>query len=410
MAISNTVENATYLAQNGSAQWVPFHEKGANIVDQSRFGFINLLGGEDIDPKGAYDTTKKRMVPALIKSERTNTMEPKIDTYVTLPVKFKADGAETGLSSGSTAALDLDSTEGLKKYDLLRDRSTGSVVRVDSITSSTIVSVYPHAGGTSGDGSDDIADNADFDVIGSAYPDGSNFGNGLTSTPDQESNYMQFHVTEYGIGKLAEQQHRFPGENNQEATFRMNALIRHNRARENAFIFGKKAANTSVSAEGTVYSMDGLVGLSSRTINAGGAITMDEWNLAIMPEIVKLGGSGDLRAITGYQPLATFGNIARDYIRTSQEDKVFGNLVERIRTSVGDLTLHASQPMDDRNGEIIVFNPQLLKRKYLGELNNIHVESVQTQNAIKKTNAYLTAETLLPRNKDSIVTVTNINA
>jgi len=410
MAITNTHSNAVKLAQDNSGLWVPEYEPFANIIDQERFPFLTLLGGEDIDPSGQFGATKKRTVPALIQSEKSSSMEPKIVTHLPIPVKFTVNGAATSLSSGSTKAVTLDATGGLKKYALLRARATGSVVIVDAITSTTVVSVYPFTGGTSGDGSDNIADNETFDLIGYAYPDGASYGDGISTTPATASNYMQFHVNEYGQGILAKEQKRYPGESNTLEIERLEALIQHNRGRENAMVFGKKSENTSVTGYGTVYSQDGLINLSTRTIDAGGSITYDEWESSVMPSVVENGGAGNLHALTGYKPLAVFNNIARDYIQTDRKDTVFGNKVKRLETGVGDLVLHGAQYMDSRDGQMIIFNPSLLKRKYLGNLNTVHMEHVEAQNALKEVHAYLTAETLIPRNEDAIVTVTGVLA
>jgi len=409
MTISNTFSNAVALSSDQSSNWVPEHEPLAHIITQASLGFLTLLGNEDIMTDAMFKKTNIKRIPSLIKSVQSNSMNPKVDQYVSLPMEFEANAAATSMTAGSDKSVTFVATGGMKKYDLLKNRTTGAVIIVISITSATVAVIQPFAGGTSTDGSDDIASGQKFDLTGAAYIDGATFGEGHVATPAQNDNYQQFTVDEYGVGILRKQLHLFPGETNQMEVNRLNARIAHNRKRELAFLFGVKAANTVVDTAATIYSMNGLTGLSTREVDAGGSLTMDELNKVIMPDIAQY-GTGEFHAMCGNTPLAVFANIAKDFIRTTQQEQTLGNRIERIRTTLADIVLHGTDPMNNRTGEMLFFIPALLERKYLGNLNSVHLSDVSANNVMKDTGAYATCETLIPRNEDVIVTLTGVEA
>lgn len=408
MAISVTVAQAIKAVEDGSSFWVPEHEPFAHIVSQDELGFIALLGVEDLDFKSMMNKSNFKKVPALIPSEKSNSMKPEIEQYIPYATAFKANGAVGVFTAGTAQNLTLDSTAGLKKFDVLKNRRSGASVWVSAVSSATVVSVKGFAGG-SNSGLDAIVDNDDFDLIGSAYNDGATFTTGLNQVPATAYNYMQFHNDEYGQGVLNQQQHQYPGETNQFDTARMLCRLNHNRKRELAFLFGDRVANEDVVSGSTVYAMHGLTGLSSRSFDAGGSLTWDEFTTVIHPEIAKFGG-GDFHAMTGNLPLAVLSNLAQEMVRTTPKDMTWGNKVERIRAPLGDVVLHGTRPMNDRVGEMQFFQPQMLKRKYLGALNSVHVKNIGPRNAASTIHGYMTAETLVSRNSEVINEVTNVAA
>jgi hypothetical protein len=409
MTISNTVEQALAAAGFNSANWVPEHEPYAHILTQTRFAMIALFGNEDIDPEAKFDKTKIKKVPALIKSTPSSSMNPKIDQYTTLPTTFTVNGAVTGLAAGADKTVTLVSTAGIKAYDVHRDKATGSEVIVISVTNTTQYVVRPFTGGVSGDGSDNIANGATLEFVNNAYQDGATFGDGFRSTPAQNSNYMQISIEEYGIGFVEEELKKYPGESNQFMTRRQLARIRHNHGREMRMLFGSSVANTTAVSGATIYGAAGLLGLSTREINAGGSITMDEWNSDIMPLIAQY-GSGDYHAMLGSKAGAVWTNLAAELIQTTRQDRVYGNKVKRIETAVENLVLHPTEPMNRRDGEMLFFQPGMLERKYFPKFNSVHLTAVGARNVAKNVNAYMTVETLIPRNQDVICLVKGVLA
>ncbi len=409
MTISNTVQGAVALNDDQSGLWVRDQEPFANIISKDKFGFITLFGQDDLAVEQVFGDVKLKTVKPLITSQASKSMKPEIETYLTLPTTFTQNGTTTAGTAGSTSNYTLVSTAGLKKYDLLLNQVTGAVIQVDSITSSTVIAAYPHAAGVTGDGSDAAAAGQKWNLTGSAYPDGATFGEGFNITPSNAYNYMQFMVDEYGEGMIRKELALYPKGDSTLDIIKMDTRINHNRKRELAYLFGERAANTDTNANITIYSMHGLTGFSSAQIDAGGSLTWDEWTLGIHTAVAANGG-GNYHSMVGNTPLAVLSGLAQAMIKTTPEDKVYGNKVERIRAPLGDVVLHGTEPMDEREGEMLMFKPELLKRRFLTNLNSIHLETVQAQNVAKHVSAFATAETLIPRNVDHITTVINVNA
>ncbi len=413
MAISGTtVENAVSLVNDPEARWVPEYEPFSNIITHEQFGFLALLGdGDQPEVEIQYGNTAMKAPKGLIKSEVVRSMKPKIQDFGVLETAFKANGAVGALTAATNTNLTLDSTAGLKPRDLIENASTGAVYQVMSVTSATVVVVRNHTGGFTAVGTDAIADDDDFDLVGSAFYDGDTFGEGFNQEPVEDYNYIQTQVDEVGHGWLREEIDVYPTKDAGLETDRTLARINHNRKRELAFLFGKRAANTTTVSGSTMYSMHGLKGWSSREYDVGGSLTWDEWVTAVHPAIASKGG-GDFHAMSGNLPMAILSVLQRDLIRTTPADKTWGNKVERIAAPLGEIVLHGTQPMNrnGRNGEMLLFKPWLLKRRYLGKYNSAFIKDVALRNVMKSVNAYMTSETLMVRNKEHIITVKNVLA
>lgn len=401
MPISNTVEDALAIAGFNSSSWVPEHEPYAHIITQNRFGFLTLLGNDDLGPKGDFKKTNMIRVPGLITSEASSSMQPKIDQYVELPTLFTVNGAVTGWVAGTAKNITLESTGGLTADGVIRNKATGAEYRVVSVTSSTVVSAKPFGGGAAGDGLDDIADDAEMEYLGKSSVDGKTFGDGVRSTPDQNYNYMNIDPHEYGIGWVEQELKKYPGENNQLDIRRKLARVQCNQGREMRLLFGSRVANALVDSSGTVYSSAGLLGFSTRELDVGGSVTLAEWNSDVMPFITQYGG-GDYHAMTGGKALGVWANMAADQIRTKRTDEIYGNKVMRVQTSVEQLVLHGTEPMNRRDGEMLMFQPNMVVRKYFPKFNSTHIENVNAQNTMKKVNLYMTVECIILRNEDVV--------
>lgn len=410
MPVIGTVENAVSLVNDPSSRWVPEYEPFANLITQDQFGFLKLLGGDQPSVAIQYGDTKIQAPSGLIASSMVNSMQPKIQDFGVLPTSWTVNGAVLTLTASTNTNVTLDDTSGIKARDLIENPATGAVYHVLSVTSATVIVVRNHTGGATLNGTDAIADDATLISVGSAYSDGDTYGEGFNIEPAEYYNYIQFQVDEVGHGMLREQINTYPKEDNGTEMDRLAARINHNRKRELAFLFGRRAANTTTVLGSTMYSMNGLTGWSSREVDAGGTVTYDEWTTAIHPEICSYGG-GEFHGMVGNLPMAVFTNLKQGIVRTTPEDKRFGGQVERIMGPLGDFVLHGTQPMNVSgfSGKILCFQPQLLRRRFLGKLNSVFIKDVANRNVMKTVNAYVTAETLMIRNYNHISTVINVN-
>lgn len=403
-----TFAAAPRLAGSASSLWVPSVLKNRHIFTRDQFPFINLFGNPDVqgDDQGMGNTSVKSAGGGLIKSEVDYSMNPKSYDFGKLPTNFTATTSVGAGSVGSTSALVLDQVKGLKKYDLLKNRTTKAVLQVSSVSSLT-ATCYPMAGGAAGDGTDAWTTNDVWDKIGSAYPDAATVNNGFRQDPAVNSNYMQFHVNEVSKGILADKLKLFPMQDNSFETDRMSAQINHNQARELAMLFSVAPSAGSITVNGEqVYMMNGLEGLSTLSLDVGGSVTWDELKLAIMPYIQQAGG-GDSHMFGGNTVMSSIYGFTEEKLITQMDTKTFGVETQAIRTPMGKLILHGSQPFQQQEGRAVVFKPQNLVRRFLPNLDAVYMKGLANNNVLQDTEAWLTAETLLPQNPDSIIWLTN---
>jgi hypothetical protein len=69
-----------------------------------------------------------------------------------------------------------------------------------------------------------------------------------------------------------------------------------------------------------------------------------------------------------------------------------------------------SQPMQEREGMAIIYDPDLMTRMVVEGLDMTFFQDVGPSDYLKKRDMWVTVETLLVHNPDSIVIVTNVLA
>jgi hypothetical protein len=403
-----TFAAAPRLAGSASSLWVPSVLKNRHIFTRDQFRFINMFGSPDVqgDDQGMSNTTVKSAGGGLIRSEVDYSMNPKSYDFTKLPTNFTATTTVAAGTAGSTSALVLDQVKGLKKYDLLKNRATKAVLVVNSVSSLT-ATCYPVSGGLAGDGVDGWTAGDVFDKNGSAYPDGATVGNGFRQDAASNSNWMQFHVNEISKGILADKLKLFPMQDNAFESDRMTAQINHNQARELACLFGVAPAAGSITAGGDqIYLMNGLEGLSTLSLDVGGTVTWDELKLVIMPYIQQAGG-GDVHMMHGNTIASSIYGFTEEKLVTSMDEKVFGVETNALKTPMGKMVLHPSQPFQQQEGRAVCFKPENIVRRFLPNLDTVYMKGLANNSVLQDTEAYLTCETLLPQNVDSIIWLTN---
>lgn len=406
--------NATFaaaprLAGSASSLWVPSVLKTRHIFTRDQFRFINLFGSPDVqgDDQGMSNTTVKSAGGGLIRSEVDYSMNPKSYDFNKLPTFFTGTAATSQPTvAGATFQITFGNVNGLKKYDLIKNRTTKQVAVVNSVSSLT-ATAYPVSGGAAGDGLDAYGATDVWDKVGSAYPDGATVGNGYRQDPAVNQNWMQFHVNEISKGILADKLKLFPVQDNSFESDRMTAQINHNQARELAMIFGVAPAAGSITVGGDqIYLQNGLEGLSTLSLDVGGNVTWDEYKLVIMPFIQQAGG-GDVHMLHGNTIASSVYGFVEDKLITSMDEKIFGVETNALRTPMGKTILHPSQVFQQQEGRAVCFKPENLVRRFLPNLDTVYMKGLANNNVLQDTEAYLTCETLLAQNPDSIVWLTN---
>lgn len=403
-----TFANAVQLASSSTSRAVPHVLEDRQIFTQHLFPFISTFFNAD-EPALGKGQPKFKM-PGQIASRRTWTLQPKLHDFGTLRTQFQANGAVSALTADTNTNVTLVSTTGLRKYAVLKNRATGAAVQVQSVTSSTVVVVRAFAGGASAAGTDAIGANDKFDFVGYAYPDGAQTQTGNRTDPTERSNYLQLHLTETDIGIMAERFRLFPdNSNNHENNLLLNA-IQHNEGRERAWLFGTdRDASGTINSE-TITAMNGLEEVAAADYDVGGSLTMDEYRMALAPEIFAAGGGGRKKGLAGNTVLSVFDNLLDNKITFNQPTDEYAIRLKRIEAAAGIVDLMGSQPMHEREGSAIFYDPDLITRFYLEGLDMALLKDVGPSDYLRKRDCWATCETGLFHNPEAILLATGILA
>lgn len=405
MAIGSFTQ-AVQLATSSQARAVPHVLSDRHIFTQHLFPFISKFFSVDEPSLGPGQ--QKFKMPGQIKSQRTWVMQPKLYDFGSLPTQFTANGAVAALTLDTNANLTLTATTGLRKYAKLKNRATGAVVQVQSVTSSTVVVVKAFAGGAAGNGIDAIADASKFDFIGYAYPDGAQTQIGNRATPQERSNYLELDITETDIGIMAERFKLFPDSTNgHENNLLINAM-QHNEGRERRMLFGEVRDDSATITGETITAMKGLEAWSDVEYDAGGTLTMDEYRMTVAPVIWQAGGGSKKYALAGNTVMSVFDNLLDGRVVYDKNPDKLGVRTKFVEAAAGMLEIMGSQPMHEREGMMMCFDPELMTRFYLEGLDMALMKEVGPSDYMRKRDAWVTCETLLVHNPDSIAIVTNI--
>jgi hypothetical protein len=403
---TGTFSQAVRLVNDVSSRAVPHILPDRHVFTGHRFPFITDFFDVS-DPKLGPGQQKFSM-PGKIKSIITHQIQPKLYDFGSMPTNFETAGAQAVIVADTDATISMVAATGLRKYAMLRNKRTGAQIQVRSVAGN-VVTFRPWAGGAASDGVDAINAGDKYDFVGYAYPDGATLINGNTAEPVERSNYLQFHVTETDIGILAERRKAFPDSSNGNNMDEMINAIQHNEGRERAYLFGEGKLGT-LGGE-TIHTMKGLDAWSNIEWDFGGSLTMDEWRMVGAPKVFQSGGGGRKKAVAGNTVLSVFDNLLDGKVMITNPGLTELNVrLKSVGAAVGIVDFMGSQPMDEREGEFFAYEPELMTRLYMEGLDMTLMTDLAPNNVLKKTNAYLTCETFLVHDPDSIFKGTNVLA
>lgn len=405
MSIAATFSQAVRKINDASARAVPHVLPERHMFTQYLFPFISQFF--DVSDPKLGPGQQKFKTPGSIKSVPTNQIQPKVFAFGTMPTSFSTTGTAAQATADTNATIAMVAVTGLRPYDLMRNRRTGAVIQVRSVFSLT-VTYRGFAGGVVGGGLDAIAASDAYDFVGNSYPDGATLQNGNTTEPVERSNYLQAHVTETDMGMFAAARKLYPDQGNGNETDELANAIRHNEGRERAFLFGVGGLVTIASE--LIHAMNGLETLSTLEYDAGGSITIDEWRTTISPLVFTGGGGGMRKGLTGNTVLSAFDSLMDGKVIFNQPKDKYSIRLKELDAPAGSVELMGSQPMNEREGQCLFYDPDQLTRLYLEGFDTVLFEGLAPNNVLKTTNALITLETVLCPNPDSIYNITNILA
>ncbi len=139
-------------------------------------------------------------------------------------------------------------------------------------------------------------------------------------------------------------------------------------------------------------------------------MTMDEYRMAAAPTSFQAGGGSRKKGLAGNTFLSVFDNLLDGKVVYQTPPDKLGVRVKTVEAAAGVVDLMGSQPMHEREGTAIFYDPELMTRFYLEGLDMALMTEVGPSDYLRKRDAYVTCETLLVHNPDSIVIINNVLA
>lgn len=402
-----SLEQAAQLLLSNTGRIVPHYLKDRNIFSGDLCPFTALI--DPTEPKMGPGQQPMRIPGSRkIQTRITRDYSPRVQAFGKAPTTFECGSDLAALTADTNANLTLASTKGLRKYSTIRNRRTGAVVQVQSVTSTTVVVVRGFAGGTGGLGLDAHQATDRYDSLGDKRPDGSQTITGLRHDPTTYENYLSIMVKETDLGWVGEKMSLRPDETNGHETNLMINARQHQEERERNFLFGElRSGSTSINGE-YITASKGLDAMSDIEYDAGGVLTMDELRFAAGPEIFSAGGGGRKMGLAGNTFLSVLDTIMDGKIVYDKAQEAHTVSLRKIGIAAGQLEFMASQPMHEREGTAIFYDPDLLIRFVVEGFDMAFFQNKGPSDYLFSRDLYMTVETILSPNPQHIAVVTGV--
>lgn len=295
---------------------------------------------------------------SLMKSRKVD--DPEFNWWEkTMESRRVALGATMAASStGATSTLTVSSgAKGAKTGDLLYIENTGEVVRVAANpTSDTALVVTRGFAGTSAATAVNPATagvNPNLQIIGSAFPEGSQAPSGVNFDPVKKNNYTQIHRSTLEITRTAMKTRLRTGDAVKEA--KRECLELHTIDLERAYILGAKsetidgATGKPIRTSGGVKSFLSASNIKNVATDYSSGLTMEGLEL-YMEQLFKYGSSEKL-GLCGNRALTVINQVIRKnsqwMLEPTTKEYGFFN-VQRLITPHGALVLK-THPLFNQN-------------------------------------------------------------
>lgn len=406
MTISiGSIEQAAQLALASPERIIPHILKDRFTFSGDAFPFTALI--QATEPKMGPGQQPMRVPGSrVIGTRMTKDIQPKVQAYGTAPSSYECGADLAALTADTNASLTLSTTKALKKYSTIRNRRTGATVQVQSVTSTTVVVVRGFAGGAGNLGLEAHQATDKYDYTGDIYPDGAQTQTGLRHDPDQFSNYLSLHVTEIDRGLVGERLSLYPSASNGVEENRMINGRRHNEGRERRFLFGDyRDYSASIGGE-YITAAKGLENMSTVEYDCEGVLTIDEMRMSVMPIIFSAGGGSKKMGLAGHTFLSVLDSLLDGKVVYTNPPEALNVRLKEFRSAIGAVEFMGSQPMHEREGTAMFYDPDLLIRFVVEGLDMTLFEDVGPSDRLLTRDSYITCETLLSPNPDHIAVIT----
>lgn len=404
-----SIEQAAQLLLSDPTRIIPHVLKDRFIFSGNMFPFTALI--QPTETKMGPGQQPMRIPGSRQISTRvTKALQPKVMAYGTAPSSWSCGLDLAALTADTNANLTLATTKGLKKYSTFKNRRTGAIVQVQSVTSTTVVVVRGFSGGTGGLGLDAHANGDPYDFTGNLYPDGGQTQTGLRHTPTEYSNYLGLYLNETDLGWVGERIALYPdGSNGHETNLMLNAR-QHAEGLERGLLFGEERGySTAINSE-YITAPKGLEALANADFDAEGVLTMDEWRMAIAPYLATGGGGQRLMGVTGNTFLAVLDNLLDGKVQYTTPPEAITVRLKEIQAPACNVEFMGSQPMHEREGVALFYDPDQIFRYVVEGMDMTLFQDVGAGDRMLKRDSWVTCHTILSPNPQSIGMVVNVLA
>ena len=403
---TNSWANAAKLAGRSDARQIRDVGDKLNLITGDRYSFLRLLGGS-----GMVDG-KKITKQGLISSRAVKSLTPELYDWEAAPHQFRLTAnASAAMDAGDSANLTLDTTAGIEVGDIINKVDQQAQARVTAVTSNTVIAVtciYSASGSITWTLDANIKY---IEKLGSAQSDGHQVGTGTNREPTNRTNNLQFHVHAFSQGLLQRNLSLYSSGGNDGKQERKRLIMDMQRSREMTMLFGRLSDTGSGSTR--VLTANGLEGLAGTVFNnaaAGGELVWSDFANLLMEAARSGGGSNEVMGICGTKVLNALSSYSQSQKRVTDSSKEYRANTTVLETPGGTLTLLGSEAMnsDARAGQMITFQPDLLERCYLQNVDMQVISGKSLGNELADREALVVCETLLASNPKAITLHTNI--
>lgn len=260
--------------------------------------------------------------------------------FATREMVYQSGAGASATAGYSDTGITVDTSEAynVKIGSLVINTTTLEVILVTSEDANG--TTFTATRGIGGSGvQTDWASGQVLQVIGSAYAEGADVGNSITTTPVKKYNYTQIFRNVADLSRTLSKTLLRSGDKKKDS--QMQALLFHELDKEWAFLMGKKSEDTSASP-GPRRTTDGLRSvISTNTKNfASAGLNLADWNTFLKG--IFTNGSDEKLLLCGADALLALEDMARSYSYNwadiGKQDS-FGMTMKSWITSFGRLVI-----------------------------------------------------------------------
>jgi hypothetical protein len=284
---------------------------------------LALVDGSKLDANGNVAYGGRGM----IKKRSVNRMDPECFVFTPAEMSITATG-------GSATTANVADTTIFGTDDVIYNATTDQIAIVNTLTSSTVLTVTAVTGGTWSCTSGDV-----IKRLASTYEEGTRRYNTISRENTRVITYLQIIREGYGIANTAKSFEQYINESMKDQ-YAKNKMDEFMRKAESSFLFSKQATagTTSTTIGGTAYPLYTMKGVSSwaaSTVDLSGAFSHDVWNTSMyesMPD--TLNGDETIYAIMGKKIAGTMNQWAANSYLVAGENSGEMKFGKKIKTYI----------------------------------------------------------------------------